>query len=157
MLVISHKPRSTHRRLYASPSSSAHPFIPPQQYQPTHRPPLSANTKCSVAPPSRLYSEAILSSDLHPPSAYTTPLHILYPTIQVGGGGGVPYICFPPKINRCCTGGIPSFSSTRSLMRETCGDISTAWFWGVCGVGKGRRRGKDLVVGFDVELDFFAC
>jgi len=31
------------------------------------------------------------------------------------------YICLPPKMRRCCAGGMPSFSSTRSLMRETCG------------------------------------
>jgi len=30
------------------------------------------------------------------------------------------YICFPPKINLCCTGGIPSFSSTFSLICDTC-------------------------------------
>ena len=29
------------------------------------------------------------------------------------------YICFPPKIRRCCTGGMPSFSSTRSLILDT--------------------------------------
>lgn len=29
------------------------------------------------------------------------------------------YICLPEKIRRCCCGGIPSFSSTRSLMRST--------------------------------------
>lgn len=27
--------------------------------------------------------------------------------------------CFPPKMSLCCTGGIPSFSSTRSLIRDT--------------------------------------
>lgn len=29
------------------------------------------------------------------------------------------YICLPEKIRRCCCGGMPSFSSTRSLMRST--------------------------------------
>lgn len=29
------------------------------------------------------------------------------------------YICLPEKISRCCCGGMPSFSSTRSLMRST--------------------------------------
>lgn len=29
------------------------------------------------------------------------------------------YICFPEKMRRCCCGGMPSFSSTRSLMRST--------------------------------------
>ena len=33
--------------------------------------------------------------------------------------GVVAYICLPPKISRCCTGGMPSFSSTRSFIRET--------------------------------------
>ena len=41
------------------------------------------------AHPSMLYSLAFLSSD----------------------------ICLPPKMRRCCGGGMPSFSSTRSLMR----------------------------------------
>lgn len=29
------------------------------------------------------------------------------------------YICFPLNINLCCAGGIPSFSSTLSLIRST--------------------------------------
>lgn len=73
MLFIRPEPSGTHRRLYAlglSSSSSAQPSVLPQRYQPTHCPPLSANTKCSVAPPSRLYSEAILSSDLPLPVDY---------------------------------------------------------------------------------------
>ena len=31
------------------------------------------------------------------------------------------HICFPPQMSRCCAGGMPSFSSTRSLMRVICG------------------------------------
>lgn len=45
------------------------------------------------------------------------------------GKGGDMYICFPPKMSRCWTGGMPSFSSTRSFIRDTWG------FWGGEGPG----------------------
>lgn len=40
-------------------------------------------------------------------------------SVEVSAGNGGTYICFPPKIRRCCTGGMPSFSSTFSLIAET--------------------------------------
>ena len=39
--------------------------------------------------------------------------------VYAGWEEGVAYICFPPKMRRCWTGGMPSFSSTRSLIRDT--------------------------------------
>ena len=54
-------------------------------------PPLRARTKCRTEPPVTLYSDAVLSS----------------------------FICLPLKMSLCCAGGIPSFSSTRSLILST--------------------------------------
>jgi len=56
-----------------SPLTHAHIPQPPMFPEKNYEPPLSASTKCSVAPPSRPYSAAVLSSA----------------------------ICFPPKINLC--------------------------------------------------------
>lgn len=57
------------------------------------------------------------------------------------------YICFPEKIKRCCWGGIPSFSSTRSLIRSTLsvGSISISISFPVR-VYKNINRVEDLDV-----------
>lgn len=82
-----------------------------------HRPPRRARTRCRVAPPSSWYSLAVLSSFLH--------VHIVSHALAISCirilSSSCTYICLPPKMRRCCAGGMPSFSSTRSLMRETCG------------------------------------
>jgi len=66
-----------------------------------------------------------------PPSPFPHPLYPNNMTVleleatemladpQRENGKGRTYICFPPKINLCCTGGIPSFSSTFSLICDT--------------------------------------
>ena len=72
------------------------------------------------------------------------------------------HICFPPKINLCCTGGMPSFSSTLSFMRETCGQIHQP-----ADLSPDTRRPERqsdsearesyFVVGFNIQLDLLAC
>lgn len=50
---------------------------------------------------------------------------------------------------------MPSFSSTRSFMRWTCGVHSQSVFWTtLCALAS--LAAAYLVVGFDVQLDFFA-
>ena len=85
------------RRFIVGPASrgSVSKFVPlPFLFRPAHQK-LSASPLSSFIPPTRDRSTEV---------------------VRKSGT----YICFPPKINRCCTGGMPSFSSTRSFMRETC-------------------------------------
>jgi len=60
-----------------------------------------------------LYSLAVLSSDLE--AQKTARLE----NDLVASPNGRSHICLPPKMRRCCAGGMPSFSSTLSLMRST--------------------------------------
>ena len=76
--------------------------------------------RCGAAHPSMLYSDAFLSS----------------------------VICLPPKMRRCCGGGMPSFSSTRSLMRPMVSSLSmsisislpVSVFTLICGARRGCGR-----------------
>lgn len=70
-------------------------------------------------------------------------------------GGVNPYICLPPWMRRCCTGGMPSFSSTFSLIWETCTQYD------LVAVSGGRNSGRwrvyvYLVVRLDIEFNLLA-
>jgi hypothetical protein len=127
-----------------------------------HRPPRRARTRWRVAPPSSWYSLAVLSSFLY---VHAVSRMFLIFCVQLLDRLRT-YICLPPKIRRCCAGGMPSFSSTRSLMRETCGwrfvSQSVLVVWGrVYCRGSQResfvsRAVSYFVIGLNVELNLLA-
>jgi hypothetical protein len=75
-------------------------------------PPRRASTRCSVSPACKLYSDAVLSSVLE--VSRSAIFHHTRASREV-----FLYICLPPWMRRCWTGGMPSFSSTFSLICET--------------------------------------
>jgi hypothetical protein len=64
------------------------------------------------------------------------------------------YICFPPKINRCWTGGIPSFSSTRSFIRDTWHREISTFEWNT--QGSESALFEYLVVRLDVQFNLLS-
>ena len=93
-------------------------------------PPRRARTSCvareSASEPSRslsrqgcdLREEPTRLRRRNPLPSFRRACVCLSPEPQYRGRvGGETYICLPPKMRRCCAGGMPSFSSTRSLMR----------------------------------------
>lgn len=98
------------------PPSSSHPSVPIPNavlrrprgciLKPSYRPPCQTHNLSASSSIARIRKLSKLASSCV--------------ASEAEGRVGNTHICFPPKISRCCTGGMPSFSSTRSFMRETC-------------------------------------
>lgn len=90
------------------------------------------------------YQPTLLQVD----TEWYVPLQLLIGNTQKQKRIGFAYICLPENMSRCCCGGMPSFSSTRSLIRSTLsvGSISISISFPVSVWNPGQRNFQNLTL-----------